>query len=177
EGEFAPEIESILFQRMEYLKEEIAKNPLIIRCLEDSNEKNRNISLKEIREKDRQWLSLKEYSQEYNTFVNQRCSNFLKDFQQKNDHDVYVEIFITDLKGLNVAMTNKTTDYYQADEEWWVKVFSGGKGYSYYGDIEIDESALSHSISLYLPIKNTEQDALVGVMKVVLDIVAIKREL
>ena len=38
------------------------------------------------------------------------------------------EIFITDAEGRVVAATNKTTDYFQADEDWWLKAYHVGYG-------------------------------------------------
>ena len=95
-------------------------------------------------------------------------------FQENNPE--FPEIFVTDKVGLNVGQTNKTSDYYQADEDWWVKAYNNGTGKTYYGEIEYDESSKSESIALYNPVFNSQREV-VGVFKAVLSLSALQREL
>ena len=37
---------------------------------------------------------------------------------------------LTDAKGAVIAATNKTSDYFQADERWWEEAYNNGKGAS-----------------------------------------------
>jgi signal transduction histidine kinase len=53
----------------------------------------------------------------------------------------FSEVMVTDVTGRLVAATNKTTDYFQADEEWWQKCFDGGRGRVLISDVKLDESA------------------------------------
>ena len=99
----------------------------------------------------------------------------LREFQEENAG--FYEIFVTDMYGLNVGQTNKTTDYYQADEDWWIGAYNMGEGRSYHGQIEFDESAQTEAISLYVPIIDPITDEVIGVVKVVMNITAIKIEL
>lgn len=82
----------------------------------------------------------------------------------------YAEIFITNKYGLNVAQTNYTEDYYQADEHWWHTTYNNGDGVAYYGDVSFDESANVWAIPLYLPIYAQDQEEVIGVAKVILDV-------
>ncbi|MBF0216837.1 MAG: HAMP domain-containing protein [Candidatus Omnitrophica bacterium] len=74
------------------------------------------------------------------------------------------EIFLTDRYGGLVAASGKTSDFYQADEEWWQEAFNGGKGASYVGKVEYDESIRSMSIPLAVPIKSAD-GSVIGVCK------------
>ncbi len=65
-------------------------------------------------------------------------SAYLIDFQKDNSQEA--EIFITDVKGLNIAMTDRTSDFLQADEGWWKSTFAEGNGSVYLGPVEYDES-------------------------------------
>ena len=78
---------------------------------------------------------------------------------------------------LIAAATNRTSDYLQADEAWWSETFSAGQGKSHYGAIEYDDSAYSESIPLYVPIIDPQTSKVIGVLKAVCDITAIKMEL
>ena len=103
------------------------------------------------------------------------CAEHLIAFQDA--HDGYPEIFVADAQGVNACMTNRTSDYYQADEDWWVQGYGDGRGKTFYGEIEFDQSAMSESIPVLLPIRDPQTAQAIGVMKVIVDITAIKREL
>ncbi|MFH1304956.1 MAG: cache domain-containing protein, partial [Candidatus Omnitrophota bacterium] len=81
------------------------------------------------------------------------------------------EIFITDKYGGLVASSGKTSDFYQADEEWWKKTFNEGKGSVYVGDIEFDESADIWAMPFAVPIRDGENNV-VGICKAVVDVTA-----
>ncbi len=82
-----------------------------------------------------------------------------------------VELFMTDRRGALVASTNKTTDYYQADEEWWQRAFNGGLGSVYRSEMEYDESSQAEAWALSAPIFDADGN-LQGVIKVVVDKIA-----
>ncbi|MEK7090191.1 MAG: hypothetical protein AAB930_01245, partial [Patescibacteria group bacterium] len=108
-------------------------------------------------------------------FQEDPAAHKLIEFQEENP--AFSEIFITDKFGLNVAQTNKTSDFYQADEEWWTGSYNDGKGREYHGAIEFDESAQAEAISVYIPVFDAESGELIGIAKAVLNIAAIKLEL
>jgi PAS domain S-box-containing protein len=86
-------------------------------------------------------------------------------FEEDEDFRVFGEIFVTNAYGANVAQTGRTSDYMQADEEWWQKAKEKG---IHIGDIEFDESAEIYSISIAVRIIN-EYDYFSGVIKAVLN--------
>jgi hypothetical protein len=53
---------------------------------------------------------------------------------------VITEIFIMDNKGLNVATSSVTSDYWQGDEDKFTGTYAKGKGAVLVGDIEMDDS-------------------------------------
>lgn len=103
-----------------------------------------------------------------NSVLTNPASKVLLDFQIY-EKQRYREIFVTDSLGAVRAATNKTSDYYQADEFWW-QAATKNNGSVFLGDIEFDESSHSQSISIAIPIQNTQDASVVGVMKVVVDI-------
>ncbi len=78
------------------------------------------------------------------------------------------EIFITDKFGGLVAASDKTSDFYQADEAWWQEAYNGGSGDIYVGNVEYDESAGVIAITIAVPVKD-EKGEVIGVCKAVLD--------
>jgi HAMP domain-containing protein len=81
-----------------------------------------------------------------------------------------VEIFLTDSYGLNVAMTDRTSDYFQADEGWWQRAYNDGQGAIYISDIEFDESTQTWALDIGMPIRNNEGQEIVGIIRGTLDV-------
>jgi hypothetical protein len=46
----------------------------------------------------------------------------------RKTNSYFAEVFITNRFGELVTTTNKTSDFFQADEEWWQGAFYAGKG-------------------------------------------------
>jgi len=88
----------------------------------------------------------------------------LKSFQRVAP-DRYAEIILTDRAGALYAATNVTTDYYQADEEWWQRAYAGGRGATFIGRIGFDQSAAAFTLDVALPVRD-ESGNVVGVLKV-----------
>lgn len=82
--------------------------------------------------------------------LNNDTASKLRDFQSKFPN--HVELFLTNKYGATIAATNRTSDYYQADEDWWKVAYSLGKGKVYIGQPEFDESSQTFSINLAVPI-------------------------
>ncbi len=170
---FAPEIENILSIKIELIKS-VFDNKIIIEAIEKANEKNKNISQKQIAVLDNQWIVADQNDSFIKSFSSGPAALALLEF--KKTYPEFSEIFVTDIFGLNVAQTNKTSDFYQADENWWIKSYNNGSGQESHGEIEFDESSQKEAISVYIPIKNSE-DQVIGIAKAVINIAFIKSEL
>ncbi len=134
-----------------------------------------------IRSQNQKWSALPQADiEEYNrtvihTLMTNACAQTLLEFQKVNP--AFIEIFITDKKGLNVCQTNKTSDFYQADEAWWTKAYGGGAGLSYSGKIEYDERARSQSVPVFLPVRDVNDSSVIGVCKAVISLPSLADEL
>ncbi len=80
------------------------------------------------------------------------------------------EVLITDRYGGLVAATRRTSDYYQADEDWWQAVLAGGRGAFYIGQPAYDESAGYVAINLAVPIFSAHDNEVIGVLRSTLNI-------
>ena len=63
-----------------------------------------------------------------------------------------VELFLMDNQGANVAMSDKTSDYWQGDEAKFKKSFNGGAGAVFVDDVEFDKSAQSYLCQVSVPV-------------------------
>jgi PAS domain S-box-containing protein len=87
-------------------------------------------------------------------------------YQNKYGYSLLGEIFITNRFGVNVAQTNRTTDYYQADEEWWRVAQKDGL---FVSDVNYDESSGTFSTEIAVKIDDANGN-FAGVIKVVQNI-------
>ena len=171
---FSHEVQVVLDKRLQFV-EKLAAEKTVVQAVRQANRKSAPISDAEITRLDKEWQQADLQHSLVKALITSPCAQFLVDFQE--DHPGYPEIFVTDARGLIVAATNKTSDYWQADESWWQTAYSKGKGKSHHGEIEYDESAHSESISLNVPVLDPESGQAIGVVKAVCDITAIKMEL
>ena len=172
---FSKEVVEVLEKRIDTLRE-LTQDPVILQAVQESNQKNGSVPLTDILTVDRKWIAKdKSVDAFVKSLMTNACANRLMVFQDA--HDGYPEIFIADAKGANVCITNRTSDYYQADEDWWVQGYNAGHGKSFYGKIEYDESAMAESIPAFLPVMDPATKQAIGVLKAIVDITAIKREL
>lgn len=170
---FSPELEGVLKKKMSLLTQ-LVSNRVIVDAVIASTSKNKSLSQQGIDALDKKWRDAKGIDSFISPFLTNNVAEVLLGFAEANPG--FTELFVADGVGLNVGQTNKTSDYYQADEEWWVKGFNQGRGASYWGEIEYDESAKTEAIPLYVPIVDA-QGSTIGVLKAILDINSIKSEL
>ncbi len=80
-----------------------------------------------------------------------------------------VEVFATDIQGLNIAQTERTGDYLQADEGWWIGAFNDGNGATFASEVDYDESAGAWAMDIGVPIRD-ENETVIGILRGTVDI-------
>lgn len=95
------------------------------------------------------------------------ASRFLADLASNDS--VYREVLVTDRYGRLVAASNVTSDYFQADEDWWIRSFDDGRGRVDLTDVRRDESAGVYAFEIAVPVPAPSGEGLAGVMKIVAD--------
>ena len=116
------------------------------------------------------WPTLGPASPELREVLTNDMARRLEEFRSL--HPLFAEIFVTDGKGQLVGTTEKTSDYWQADEEWWQRGIKVGYRRVYAEGIAFDQSAKVYSIDVAIPIRDRmHPDAPpVGVLKGILNI-------
>ena len=76
----------------------------------------------------------------------------------------HVEVFLTDQHGGLFAATNRTSDYLQADEDWWQAAYNGGQGAIYIGQPEFDESSRTFGVVMAVPLYD-EDGFVLGILR------------
>ena len=92
--------------------------------------------------------------------------------QQSNSQFKYAEIFLTNQYGVNIAQSDKTSDYIQDDETWWQKAKQNGIFLSEGG---YDESAGVYASNIAIKILD-ENGNFIGVIKAVVNVESITND-
>ena len=120
----------------------LANESLIWGALALSNHLNMNLKESEILAKDEVWRSeigTKDPSL-INAIANSAASDYLRMMVDESGGRI-TEIIVMDATGLNAAVSNITSDYWQGDEEKFSETFPKWPGAVHEGEIEFDESA------------------------------------
>jgi putative methionine-R-sulfoxide reductase with GAF domain len=78
-----------------------------------------------------------------------------------------VEIILTNQQGVNLAVSNRTSDYYQADEEWWQVAYREGL---YISQPEYDESSQTLALIVAVGIREDTSGTVIGVLRTTISV-------
>lgn len=111
----------------------------------------KNVSLEKIKEIDEKWIKTSGVDDFMKAILGNSCSEYL--IKLRKDNPMIIEAFAMDNKGANVGMTNKTSDYWQGDEDKFVKSYNNGNGSTHFGKMSFDESSQAYVIQVSVPVK------------------------
>lgn len=111
---------------------------------------------------DEKWPSLKEGDPVFKEYLENRVSIGMREIIKLRG--TISELFITDKYGGIVSASSKTSDFYQADEEWWIKAYNEGRGAVYVGGIEFDELSGGWAVAIAVPFKDSNGEV-IGICK------------
>ena len=128
-----------------------------------------------INEKDVEWASVE--LEEVTPFMQELMDNdvaktlhsIVNFYEERYYYKLYNDISVTNKHGANIAQTEKTLDYYQADEDWWKKAKEQGV---YMEGINYDQSTGTYVINICIRI-NDDDGNFIGVMRAGLNAVNI----
>lgn len=75
---------------------------------------------------------------------------------------IVTEVFAMDSRGLNVAASHVTSDYWQGDEDKFIHSFGDGPGAIHFGEIELDDSTQTYQAQVSIPVLDPETQTLIG---------------
>ncbi len=161
------QIKELLIRKIERWK----RLPKLESLLIERNLKTRRFSKQEIAERDKKWTQAfmrNDFSYSIE-LVDQEMSAQLREIK-KQSQDVVTEIIITDARGLNFAISDMTSDYWQGDEAKFTEVFSKPANTMHFGDINYDESTKRFQLQLSVPLYTEEKFEPLGVMVFGIDV-------
>lgn len=116
-------------------------DPLIVNAVKAQDAKNAGISQGDIDALDKKWRAEVDAADKplIDSVLSNAASKFLQD-KRAESKGVIAEIFVMDDKGLNVAQSDATSDYWQGDEAKFQKSFGVGPDALFIDKAEKDES-------------------------------------
>ncbi len=114
------------------------------------------------------WPTLKPDSPQARSILDNSASRFLRSYIGVNKF--YRDIIVTDFLGRLVACTDRNTNYYRAQSDWWKSTYGDGvRGSVFVGDVRYDSRWGTYVMDVAQPFIETE-GAVVGVIKVTVDL-------
>lgn len=150
----------------------MATQPVVINAVETANHKEKK-SLLNIMMLDKKWQSADAGDEWVNGFLNNPCSDYFRKVRQSSAEkgvSLYAEIFVTDKQGCIIAASGRTTDYWQGDEEKFIKSFAEGAGAVFTGRPDFDESSDKYVIQVSVPVMSPHTKRAIGVLTAGIDL-------
>ncbi len=138
-------------QVIEFAKSKLAalgSDPIIVEAVKKENAKGKTLA--QIQETDAKWKNTPGVADYMQAIMDSACGKHLRTLQESETY--YSEIFVMDNQGANVAMTDKTSDYWQGDEAKFKNSFNGGKGDVFVDEVEFDDSSQAYLSQVSVPV-------------------------
>jgi hypothetical protein len=126
-------------------------NPALVSAVKSQNAKG--MSLDDIKAKDATWRKTTGMDDFMKGIMNNAAAKELKKLESSKPY--FLEVFLMDNQGANVAMTNKTSDYWQGDEAKFTKSFNGGAGGVDIGKVKFDKSSQAYLVQVSVPVMDS----------------------
>ncbi|MBI4791807.1 MAG: hypothetical protein HY789_03525 [Deltaproteobacteria bacterium] len=121
-------------------------DPVIVKAVRDENAKGKTLA--QIQEKDAAWKAFAGHADYMKAIMDSECGTHIRKIQENAPY--YTEIFVMDNQGANVAMTDKTSDYWQGDEAKFQKSYAAGA--VFIDEVKFDDSTQSYQVQVSVPV-------------------------
>jgi len=138
-------------ERVKQLAENLktwGENPVLVAAVKAQNAEKQ--TLEQIKQRDETWSNTSGVDAYMQKLMSNQAAVELRRLEQSEPY--YFELFLMDDQGANVAMTNKTSDYWQGDEAKFTESFHGGQGAVHISEVEFDESAQAYLVQVSVPV-------------------------
>lgn len=139
------------------------ENPIVIAAIKKQNAATSALAEDAIIKMDKQWRAETKADKKplIDGIAGNALSTYLKE-KQSESGELISEMFVMDAKGLNVGMSNQTSDYWQGDEAKWQKSFLVGKDAVFIDEAEMDDSTATLQAQASISIVDPESGKVIG---------------
>ncbi|OGW33501.1 MAG: hypothetical protein A2X58_07745 [Nitrospirae bacterium GWC2_56_14] len=128
----------------------VGTDPVIVKAVRAENAKGKTLA--QVKDMDKKWLATPGVADYMKALMTNECGARLKGIKKSAPY--YEEIFVMDNQGANVCMSDKTSDYWQGDEDKFIESYKGGAGAVHISDVKFDESSQSYVVQVSVPVKD-----------------------
>ncbi len=122
--------------------------PVLVAAVKQQN--SSGLTAAEIQSRDQKWQATSGIDPFMQSLLDNAAAKELAAIERSKPY--FLELFLMDNQGANVAMTDKTSDYWQGDEPKWQESFKGGKGALHVGKVAFDQSAQAYLVQVSVPV-------------------------
>jgi len=161
----------------DYLVDEIrqwSNSPVVLLTLEASNQRYAGLDQAGIDALDAQWRAEREVEDQplVTAVLSSPLSSYLTKIQARS-RGLYTEIFVMDARGLNAGQSAITSDFWQGDEDKWLKTFQVGPDALFIDAIEVNEDTGTENAQVNLSI--AQDGKVVGAITVEINVTELRR--
>lgn len=161
----------------EFAKSTVAEwiaNPAVVAAIIAQNAANASLTEEQVIELDNKWRAETKASSQpmIDGLLNSDVSKILADYRDSTTGMV-TEIFVMDDKGLNVAQSDITSDFWQGDEAKWQKTFLAGPNVVFVDEVETDESTQTLQSQMSMSIIDPATGETIGAITVGVNVEAL----
>jgi hypothetical protein len=143
---------------------QFGQDEVIVNAVKAENAKGK--TLDQIKALDKKWKETPGIDDFMKSIMVSECGKHLQNLQEGAKY--ITEIFVMDNQGANVAMSDKTSDYWQGDEDKFTESYNGGKGAVHISDVEFDDSSQTYVVQVSVPVK--DGSTVIGAITVSIDV-------
>lgn len=136
-------------------------DPIIIYAIREQNELNTGLTDRQVARLDKRWRAGGALGPMVGDLMDRQASVILRD-RRALSNGLITEIIVMDEYGLNVAISDPTSDFFQGDEEKWTETYLKGKDAVHVSELEFDESTQKVQTQVSLPVMSPDTGELIG---------------
>ncbi len=148
-----------------------ATDPAVIAAIKAQNVTTADYDQEEIDALDQDWRAQVGASDAplINEVAAHDVSGYLAE-QRDASEGLITEIFVMDRVGLNVAMSDTTSDYWQGDEAKFLETFGVGADAVHISEVELDESTQTYQSQVSFALVDPENGDVIGAVTIGVDV-------
>ncbi len=136
-------------------------DPVMIYAIKEQNVAHAGLTERKIKRLDRRWIAEGGSGPMIGDLLDRQASVLLRDRRELSG-GIITEIIVMDQYGLNVAISDPTSDYFQGDEAKYLETYLLGPGAVHVSDIEFDESTQQVQTQVSMTVVDPETGEPIG---------------
>ncbi|MEL6266147.1 MAG: hypothetical protein AAFR52_10965 [Pseudomonadota bacterium] len=136
-------------------------DPVFVYAIREQNETFGTLSERRIKRMDRQWIAENGRGPMIGDLLDRQASIILRDRRELSS-GVITEIILMDKYGLNVAISDPTSDFFQGDEAKYQDTYLIGPGAVHVSEVEFDDSTGVDQTQVSMTVVDPDSGAPIG---------------